>query len=158
MRTLRSRNPSARALLVVLALAPAAGAIGVEAAAARRNVDLEAGSEPAPASAPAAESPSAHSEAPAGEAGSRRHAHRGRRGSCTVTLEAPHRSSAGEAPVVTGKLTCAQAGEAAGAPVQILERTAGTPGFTTAATQLAEPDGSYTATLAPADSNVYLYA
>ncbi|HXB15551.1 MAG TPA: hypothetical protein VNV44_07375 [Solirubrobacteraceae bacterium] len=162
MRTLRSWNPSARALLVVLALASAAGATGVETAAARRNVNLEAGSEPAQTSAPAAESPSAQPEAPAGEGGgetgSRRHGHGGRRGGCAVTLEAPHSSSAGEAPTVTGKLTCAEAGEAAGAPVQILERTAGRPGFATAATELTEPDGSYAATLAPADADVYLYA
>jgi len=160
MRTLRSWNQSARVLIVVLALAPAAGAIGVEAAAARRNFNLEAGSEPAQTSAPAAESPSPQPEAPpgGGETGSRRHGRRGRRGGCTVTLEAPHRLGAGEAPTVTGKLTCAEGGEAAGASVQIMERTAGTRGFTTAATALTEPDGGYTATLAPADSNVYVYA
>jgi hypothetical protein len=155
MTASRSWKPLLRPLLAALLASTLAAGYGAGAADARRNVDLGAETgEPAPAPPPASTPPA---EAEGGETTTPK-ARRGRSGSCAVTLEAPRHLIAGEAPAVSGRLTCAEAGEAGGVAVQIFERSAGTPGFAAAATVLSEADGSFAATLEPAQANVLLYA
>ena len=48
-----------------------------------------------------------------------------RRSSCQVALEGPSELSADEAVLLKGRLTCAEAGVAAGQQISIFERTAG---------------------------------
>jgi hypothetical protein len=160
----RSWNQIGRALVAVFAVTLVAGALGAQPASARRNVNLQAPGEPTQGTTTTSEDPGAGEtpvsppETPSGETPAPRHERRSRRGSCILTLELPRTASTGDAPQASGKLTCDEAGEAAGASVEILQRDAGSHGFATAATALTEPDGTYSVALAPLEGNVYVYA
>ncbi len=172
MTVTRSWTTILRSLAGAVALAALVLACTAATASARRDVDLGAptGASETPAAGetpPAGEAPAA-GESPAGTVTETpppteptpvvRHSRHARRSSCAIALEGPSQLSADEAVVLKGQLTCAEAGEAAAQQVQIFERTADTPGFVEAATALTEPDGSFTATLAPAEAKSFFYA
>jgi len=156
-------------LAAALALAALALALCAGTAAARRNVDLSAPTEAAEAPAGGETPPGATGTTPgAGETtpgGSEtppakppQAAHHSARASCDVSLEAPAALNAGEALVLKGRLTCAEASEAAGQTVSIFEHSAGTPGYQEAATAITEADGSFTVTPPSVETNSLFYA
>jgi hypothetical protein len=147
-----SWNPLLRRLAAALVPAVLALACLAAPAAARRDTNLGTSGEGAPADSEVAPGP----EAPPSEGGSApRHAHlRG----CTIALEAPQALNAGEAPALSGQLSCAEAAAAGGVQVQIFERSAGTPGFQEVATAVTAAGGGFTATAPPVEGNSFLYA
>jgi hypothetical protein len=158
MTASRSWNPLLGRLAAALALAALAVALGAAPAAARRNVDLSPASESAetPGSGETAPGSGGGSETPKAE--TPKVTPHASPSNCVVSLEGPAASNAGQAPVLKGQLTCPEAGEEAGQPVAIFERTAGTPGYAEVATATTEPDGSFSATPPPVDTNALFYA
>ncbi len=159
MNALRSRNPLSSRLAGALLLVIAMLAVAAVPASARRNTNLdasaEAGETPPSESAPSPPSGETTPEAPAHEKAAPRHKGRSH---CSVSLEAPQTLVAGEPLTVTGRLTCDEASESAGAAVQIFSRAAGTHGFEEAANATTAEDGTFAASVSPPEGNAYLYA
>ena len=156
MNVLRSWNPLSRRLTGALLPALAMLAVAAAPASARRNTNLdasaEAGETPPSETSPAPPTEETTPEAPAPSPRHKRRSH------CSISLEAPATLAAGEALTVTGRLTCDEPGESAGAPVQIFSRSAGTHGSEEAANATTGEDGTFAATVTPPEANAYLYA
>ena len=88
-----------------------------------------------------------------------RHAARVHAGACRLSLNAaPRFIEAGETAVVFGALACPAGTSAAGQAVTVLQRSAGTPGVSTAGTTTTDASGHYQLTTPALLTNSLFYA
>ena len=91
--------------------------------------------------------------------GVKRHAQANRNGACRITAyAAPRFVQSGDPAVVFGQLRCPAGTSVASQPVTILQRSAGTPGLSTAGTPTTDAVGNYQLTTPPLLANSVFYA
>ncbi len=158
MTASRSWNPLLGRFATALALAALTLAFGATTAAARRNVDLSPASESAEARGSGETPPGGGGGPETTKPETSQVTPHASHPNCVVSLEGPAAFSAGQAPVLKGQLTCPEASEAASQSVAIFEHSAGTPGYAEVAPATTAPDGSFSATPPPVDTNALFYA
>lgn len=91
--------------------------------------------------------------------GVKRHAQANRSGACRISAyAAPRFVQSGDPAVIFGQLRCPAGTSVASQPVTILQRSAGTPGLSTAGTPTTDATGSYQLTTPPLLTNSVFYA